>query len=100
MKTQTPSTKQNTKHARTPRNTPSALRQAFISLHDTSGWSWGKIAKNAAGGVPTSTVIDFARGGKCPPKHKRAMGLGGYRDWYALEDAEIETAKQNIQEMR
>lgn len=89
--------------ARTPRHSSDIIRERLTRLNMGAGkrkpLSWRSIEDEYFPTVPAGTLQAIAEGGKCPPKHKRALGLGGYRDWFSLTDAEIAAAKQEYRRL-
>ena len=69
----------NTKQ-QTPAQTGGTHHEGYMIFKRLTGYSWAKVAKIAAqcfgGKVPPTTLSRYARTGKHPLKHRRALGIG------------------------
>ena len=69
------------------------VSKVLLDATSTDGVTWGRLGVLL--GVPAGTLWDVAHGKPVPRKWRKQLGLGVYRDLYAMPVAELRWAIEN-----
>ena len=69
------------------------VSKVLLDATSTDGVTWGRLGVLL--GVPAGTLWDVAHGKPVPRKWRSRLGLGVYRDLYAMPVAELRWAIEN-----